>query len=72
MLNNKNILKSVTSKDDKRYISIYLTDLGYEIYNELKKKGTTIGEILLKDFSIDEKKKLLEFFQRIENNLLER
>lgn len=72
MLNNKNILKSVTSKDDKRYISIYLTDLGYEIYNKLKKKGTTIGEILLKDFSIDEKKKLLEFFQRIENNLLER
>lgn len=71
-LKEKNILKSITSKDDKRYVSIYLTDLGHEVYNELKKKGTTTGEILLKNFSIDEKKILFEFFQRIEKNLLER
>lgn len=68
-LKSKGILDVRLSSEDKRRAVIYLSDSGQELCGTLKKSGSYAGERILKDFSPEEKKQLLNYLKRIENNL---
>lgn len=61
-LENKKIIKRVTSKDDRRKKEIILTKKGEKIFVEIKKKVDEILEIMFKNLS---QKEILEIEKNI-------
>lgn len=48
---------------------VYLTEEGTELSHELKGRGFSVGETMLKGFSSEEKNLLLDYLERIQKNM---
>lgn len=70
-LKAKGYLESSISKEDRRFTNIYLTENGRLLYENLTRRGSSIGETMLNHFSDKEKEQLLSYLQSIEKNLVE-
>lgn len=68
-LKKKEILRSAVSEEDKRATKISLTETGRTLCQSLLQEGTYNGTRLLLGFSDDERTQLLQFLQRIEQNI---
>lgn len=68
-LREKDYLYMVSSKEDARVAKVFLTDKGQELCTRLMDNGKRAGADLLKNFSVDEKEKLISFLMRMEENI---
>lgn len=68
-LKEKDILSTEVSAEDKRSVVVSLTDSGVTLCAKLKKRGASVGGVLLSELNEDEKKHLLEILEKIEKNI---
>lgn len=68
-LKAKGVIEAVTSKEDRRFTNIYLTDAGQGLCAKLKGKGFSVGSRILNGFSATEKQTLLSYLKRVAKNL---
>lgn len=67
---NQGYVRKVTDPDDRRSQRLYLTDKGLKKFKVLKREiFGEWSEQLLKGFSADEKKKIVEFMNRMVTNV---
>jgi DNA-binding MarR family transcriptional regulator len=71
-LKDKDIFAVEVSMDDKRSVYVVLTEKGMQLCNELRKCGTSVGELLLDGLKAEEKEQLLKYLEKIEENILAR
>lgn len=68
-LKSKGILEALVSREDKRYMRVFLTEEGKALCRELKKSGSSTGAGILEGFSESDREKLLEYMRRVEVNI---
>lgn len=68
-LKEKDILATTESPEDRRSVRVGLTDHGRQLCVLLKGRGASLGANLLREFTVEEKKQLLNYLEKIEKNI---